>query len=306
MDGDHDRIMYINESGYFTTQIGERQYNQEEFDKYYEKIFRNNSAYEYYKDSYELTNWVRNNLAGLVVSNNDAEYDGYTLTDVGNIFDETIPIQDSNSNFNMHRADVIRATIETNLKTAISGFSKYSNTDEGFIMPKISESDWELLENNVCMATFFQGIRIAGKLYNNYDVSVASVNKEYVDENDIYILMDDYTYTVPNDATLDDTKIKKVDGPTGLRYQPGVLKVNVESRKDSEETYFNPLSVDSTTPYLRSYTGMPGTGNVNAILRTDMYRYMRGITENEVKKAYYTALARERQGAYKHIDSTTE
>ena len=202
--GPNDRIMYINESGYFTTQIGERQYNQEEFDKYYEKIFRNNSAYEYYKDSYELTNWVRNNLAGLVVSNNDAEYDGYTLTDVGNIFDESIPLQDSNSNFNMHRADVIRATIETNLKTAISGFSKYSNTNEGFIMPKISESDWDLLENNVCMATFFQGIRIAGKLYNNYDVSVASVNKEYVDENDIYILMNDNTYTVPNDSSLSD------------------------------------------------------------------------------------------------------
>ena len=97
-------------------------------------------------------------------------------------------IEYSNSNFNRHRADVIRAIITTNLSTAITGFKKYSNSDVEYIMPKISETDWELLENNVCIATFMQGIKVGDKTYNSYAVIPNNFNKEFVDENDIYIL----------------------------------------------------------------------------------------------------------------------
>ena len=185
----------------------------------------NDSAYLYYKEAYEFTTWllktgkkididgdgeldegqgleqlrVENIVGSEIVgnsvkkSNDDYQFDTYEFTNTGSIFDGNIEY--SNSNFNRHRADVIRAVITTNLSTAIAGYKKYSNTaNVEFLMPKISETDWELLENNVCIATFFFFFKVGGKTYNNYAVISNNFNKEYVDENDIYISTNRNTY----------------------------------------------------------------------------------------------------------------
>lgn len=302
----NDYIFYFNEKGYKSKQVTSYLNNEELFDQYYNKIMGNNSAYEYYKNAYEFTDWVKNNLSAFKTDNivDSANYSGYEFTKINNpIFkiDDTdgIYIQDSNSDFNIHRADVIRAVIETNLSTAISGFKKYTKSTDDFIMPKISEKDWELLQNNVCCTAFLQGMTIAGKRYNSYAVVPNNLTKEYVDENDIYILKTDKTYAKANDNTL--LNDANVEDFSANGYYPGILKINFERRKN-ENGYFNPISYwDSTkySPYLGSYTSIVGTSELNPIEYTDMYRYMRGITNVKLKTVYYTALGRERNNLFR-------
>lgn len=298
--GSDDKIFYIDDTGNKHYQLSSYENNKEKFLQYYNQIFKNSSAYEYYKNAYEFTKWVRENLGGLkagdIIQENISDDKKYEFVDVGKIFEGNI--QDSDSNFNRHRADVIRSIISTNLQASIAGFSKYSNSGEEFLMPKISENDWELLENNVCMATFLQGMKIGGKTYNNYSVVPNNFNKEFIDENDIYILKNDNTYAKANDKTISSGTIK-----TGLDYQPGILKINFEKRKNVEGKYFNPISYldgDKYEPYLGSYTSIAGNSGVVDIYTSDMYKYMRNLSDETVKRAYYTALGRERQSSFKY------
>ena len=304
-----DKIAYINDGGSFTYTISNYANNVEEFTKYYNKIFKNNSAYLYYKNAYEFYDEWGEKLQNLTIGkidNNYPTYKDYEFIDVGNIFDDTKNIEDPDSNFNRHRADVIRAIITTNLKTAISGFSKYSTTGEEFIMPKISESDWELLENNICMVTFFQGMRIKGKLYNNYAVVVNDLNKEFVSEKDIYILKKDKTYTNVNDSSLLNT------GTIEDERNAGVLRVNIRQRRDQEGKYFNPISyIDSNgnySPYLQSYTALAGNTYLNSLGNKTLGQYISDLSGGEdtpqgiLKRTYFTALAREKYCSYKSYD----
>ena len=293
---DNERIFYIDEQGEKHNQVI-RQNNPDGYEQYRKRIEENSSAEEYYKESEEFTKKLMGKLKNLStdwIDKGSANYAGYEFTDVGKIFDEE-NIQDADSNFNRHRADVIRAVITTNLSTAISGFGKYSNTGEEFIMPKISETDWELLENNICIATFMQGMRVGGKEYNGYSVVPNNFNKEYVDENDIYIIKNDNTYAKTNDATLNDSTIKQ-----GLA---GMSKINFERRVTADGKYYNPMSYEEDgqiKPYLASYTSISGMSGIIDISTSDMYKYMRGeVASDSLKKAYYTALGRERYGSYK-------
>lgn len=321
---DDDKIFYLDNSGNKINQVSNYKNNKTRFNNYYEEIFRNNTGYQYYKEAYDFTNWLleTEGLKNLTTDNIDKtspSYDGYNFVEINNgktIFNKN-NIEDSDSNFNRHRADVIRAVITTNLSTSISGFSKYSSSGEEFIMPKISEIDWELLENNVCIATFLQGLRVGGKAYNNYAVVPNNSHKEYVDENDIYILKNDNTYAKVNDSTITDSNLK-----TGLGYQPGILKINLEDRVDAEGNHYYLQSYPDNSveykfsPYLQSYTSISGSSKINGIATADMYKYIRGETKKKdgtnivvpdnVKKAYLIAIGRERKGSFKYLNDNIE
>lgn len=311
---ENDIIFYIDETGSEHVQIKNIERNKDEFEKFYNRIFHNNSAYEYYKNAYELRDWIeRSELANLRPSDmvgsksttlgkiKSSEFPDYEFNNVAKIFDFDHNIEYSNSDFNTHRRDIIRAIITTNLSTAINGFSDYSDSGEEFLMPKISESDWDLLENNICMVTFLQGLRVGSKPYNSYAVIPNNFNKEYIDEDDIYILKNDYTYTRVNDSVIGSNL------QTGLGYEPGLSKINFERRVTSEGIYYNPVSYTQGgkyLPYLGSYGSIVGSSEINSIAYTDMYRYMlkTSITKS-LKTAYYTALARERQSSFKYTQN---
>ena len=295
-------------------------YENKEFLKYYKAIKYNKSAFEYYKNAYEFSSAVlgstkrvdkagetHNNgykLGDLKTSNatiwNDAaagtnmtslkEYGDFKIFETNG----TTNIEDSGSNFNQHRKSIIRHVVETNLSTAIASFS--SNRVSNFIMPKISETDWETIENDVCAISFLQGMSLGAKKYNGYSVVANTLTKEYVDENDIYILKNDNTYCKVNDNTLSNSTIK-----SGLTYKPGIWKLNFEQKQaiiiepgtDTEKIiYYNPVK------YYGSYTSIMGSYDRSSIANTDMYRYIAGSSNSEVKKAYLSALGRERWGAY--------
>lgn len=306
---DNDYIFYIDASGEIKKEVNNRKgSNIPKFDAYYNAIKKNKSAYTYYRDAYEFTNWVRTNLGALTT--NDAQVDeekadfkkASNNRQVFNFGTTNNLVQYSNSFFNVHRKEIIRYVIETNLSTAITGFSKYSNSNQAvFMMPKISETDWELLENNICVATFLQGMSIGGKVYNGYSVVPNNLTKEYVDEEDIYILKNNNTYCKVNDTTITNSF------KTSLGYQPGVFKINFERRSylDGNDTkYYYPLQfvygTNKKASYLGSYTSIVGSTAIDSIAYTDMYRYLLGRTDNPtgLKRVYYTALARERMSIY--------
>ena len=256
-----------------------------------------------------FSNWVKNNLTGLNAGGtsahssieNSVNYEDYEFTEVDDIFgeiDSTNNIEDYDSKFNQHKRDVIRAVIQTNLSAAISGFSSYSKAEVSneFIMPKISEEDWDLIENNSCIVTFLQGFPIGDKTYNNYAVVPNTKTKEFIDEDDIYVIKNDDTYAKINEKSYD---LKAMDDEE-FTYYPGVWKINFELKKTGNKTYAPMcyLQGSKAIPYLESYSSIIGK-DLEEIPNFDMYKYIRSSTNNDIKTAYYVALGRERQGMFR-------
>lgn len=302
---------------------GKRNYNQvhqykgtgdaddKDFLRYCRAIKKNKSAYEYYKDAYEFssavfngrnktdkagTTWNGGNILKNLNTKNATIYNasnGTNMTSLSeygefNIFQTNdTNIESDNSNFNIHRKSIIRYVVETNLSTSIASFS--SNGATNFIMPKISETDWETIENDVCAISFLQGMNIGAKKYNGYSVVANTLTKEYIDENDIYIVMNGNTYCKVNDnATRIDSNINR-----------GAWKLDFEQRQmivtdihDIDTTiYYNPIT------NLGSYTSIMGGSGIESRGNQDMYQYIQGRNQ-KLKKIYLTALGRERWGSY--------
>ncbi len=347
------KFFFINDKGIKNySQVDDYNTNSINFKKYYFAIKNNKSAYYYYKRAYEFSNMVLGNhlisdykdLAGHAQSHvyglNDLKssdsvyYDtsrdrelkesGITpLSEYGDyrIFgsedtNQSKDIHLSASNFNKHRKSIIRYTIETNMPTAISNFK--SNSVDEFIMPKISETDWETIENDVCEITFMQGLNLGPKKYNGYAVVANMLTKEYIDEDDIYILTNEHTYCKVNDIKLKEANI--IPSKDTMGYYPGIWKISFERKKIIEEIedensikntldyYYYPISFktqptdNNAESYLGSYTSIMGNAGLrDTELKTteypDMYTYVNSL-DDYLRKTYYMSLARERWGSY--------
>lgn len=332
-DKSDDRIFHIVNG---TKNYSQAKFGTDEFDKYYKAIYENKSAYLYYKEAYEFTNLVRSdrkyNKKTDSEGNIQYEWIGYGLSDLSskdavywdseanngsggkgnfvsipdfgnyNIFEASTEkyIQDSDSDFNQHRAAVIRYTIETNLTAAIAGFSEYSDQLE-FAMPKISETNWDIIENNVCIIGFLQGLDIGTKKYNGYAVVANTTTEEYVDEDAIYIVTDDNQYHRANEKDLLVYTIGNSDGVFKSDFERHYIKETDSSTGNQTTIYYYPKSPNKTEIYSASYSSVINQTAVDTTY-SDMYKYMRNLdndTAKNIKTAYYTALARERYSSYK-------
>lgn len=288
-----ERIFSINKDGsrnYSECSSGDDKKNEEIYNKFNNAITKNISAYIYYKEAFKFTKWVEENLNSIkttdaiIYDNSGNKIEAKSIFGEGEIF--TGDYENPSSNFNKHRQAVIRHVIETNLSTAISSFSaNVNNNNIEFLMPKLSETDWEIVENNVCCISFLQGLSLGSKRYNGYSVVANTLTKEYVSENDIYILKNDRTYCRANDETLKDSNI--ISGKPA-----GIYKMDFELRKGLKEdgtyVYYNPKK-----GYSGSYTSIMGSSWITSVEKIGMNKYM----ENKsviLKEAYYTALGRER------------
>lgn len=307
---------------FFIDKDGKKNYSQtpgyetdrDNFLRYYFAIKKNKSAYEYYKNAYEFSKAVMGsavdgykdkalnptggyNLSSLKTSNaiiyNISDTDIIPIKEYGEfkIFDANP--QEPTSNFNNHRKAIIRYVIETNLSAAISGFSSKANTK--FIMPKIKEEDWETIQNEVSVISFMQGINIGSRIYNGYAAVSNTLNKQYIDENDIYILRNDKTYYAVNDEKITDADFQFQLKDETNNYYPGIWKINFEQQQDistgSSINYY-PMS-----GYLGSYTSIFGNSGVKTDSK-DIYNYIKNSTNVNLKEIYYKALGRERWEAF--------
>lgn len=250
------------------------------------------SAINYYTESYAFSKWVEKNLSNIKVGDMQNK-DKITISEdeQGNtyIFKNA---EDEKSLFNLHKREVIKQSVISNLNQAITGYSR--NSEGNFYLPVLSETDWDQILTNVSIITFVQNIPIGMKYYNNYAIATSTSNKEYVDPDEIYLsTSDDKYYHLPYCKHLTST-----DGLIGYRS----IDYKVKSYEKKNET------TEETTPYY--YYKHNNNINNEECYYCLVQRSSYNKTEDEDKKtayetAYETALAREKYAARK-IDVNIE
>lgn len=266
----------------------------------------NDSAIRFYKEALKLKTAIissgLNNLSSTDAVNVSTIKDskGKIVYDfkneAGKIFDYNSAgsdksIEDPDSNFNQHRLAVIRYVIEKNLSIAIANYNSYSSSlSTDFQMPRLKETDWEKILNNISMISFLQGLNIGGKIYNGYSIINNNKNEELVAENSIYIVTNDNNYHRPTETGLETKNIVT-----------GIFNIDVERKEVLDTDINNYPNADGSTRYyypkryMACYDCIVNSANVEEI--ENIYEYMEG--KGNLAKTYYTALARERYSTYK-------
>lgn len=259
----------------------------------------NDSAKNYYIKAEQFTNYIRNNPVLKDLKFSDAvdengispikDYNGNVvngLTGNKKIFEKNskISVEDEESNFNEHRTAVIRYAIQKNLSIAIANFNDYSSSTNEFQMPELSETDWYRIINNVSVMSFLQGVSIGGKIYNGYAVVTNNKTQEVVSEDSIYIVNGD------NYSRINEKGLNEKDNLIGY--------FNVDFERKS---YTISINNSNATRYcyphneLASYLSVVNQTSVESY--TNIHDYLNG--KNNLAKAYYTALGRERYSMYR-------
>ena len=253
----------------------------------------NTKAKEYYKQANELKQYIYSmGINELRVSDavniDGTKFDNDTFQTLNNgyIFDFGNGIEKESSNFNTHRRDVIKYSIERNLSIAISNYNNYSGASANFQMPKLKETDWDVIMNNISIISFLQGLSIGGKIYNGYSVISNTKNSDVVSEDSIYI-------KTTNDSTIHRVTEKGLDATNAV----GVYNINLE-RKSGEDTsgatrYYFPI--EGTL----SYDSIVEQNNISDKYNGSIYDYLALAENRNLAKVYYTSLARERYGMYR-------
>ena len=269
-------------------------------DEIVKEINNNECAKKYYIEADELRKFIQGNdfLKELTTDDivdidtgkkyeNDEENPYYSINGNNKIFDFdcTEGIESETSNFNTHRIDVIKNSIERNLSIAISNFNNYSNVTTDFQMPKLKDTDWDKIMNNISVISFFQGANIGGKVYNGYSVITNTMNEDVVMEDSIYIKKGNTIYDITdsylqNSYNYDDTI--------------GIFNINTEARKDDEGKIYY-LPVTGTL----SYNSIITKNSISNDYDGNLQKYVKDKLPNQLKQKYYTAFGRERYGLYR-------
>ena len=179
---------------------------------------------------------------------------------------------------------------------AISNYNAYSNVKNVFQMPELKETEWDQIIHNISLISFLQGLPIGGKIYNGHTVVTNSESEEVVLEKNIYLLGSDKYYHRIGDKKLESGGDVQLDcGIYGRdNSSAGRLNLNFSRRNvmaNDSIYYYYPLR-----DYNASYNSVIMQDNLTTY--DDIYKYV--STQSDVyKKAFYTALGREREGQYK-------
>lgn len=270
--------IYVTKAGYLT--------NLDDFTgktsehKYYGTKFKNidisdKDAIEYYKESYEFTFWL---LKDVKLGD---------VKDYLNISSTNDP-EDENSAFVQHKRKIMKEKIEGILNSSITAYAK--KTGNNYKMPKFSEEDWEKIYTNISVISFVQGMNLGLKNYNNYCILNSTNNQEYVNSNLMY-------FTDGNGEYHDIRCDKLIDATTIEGYKIG----DFEGIKQENE--------DGTTSYKYNHDELACYECINGSTNSDksIYEYVRAsATDKNIKKSYFTALARERYNTIKLSDNLAE
>lgn len=281
------------------------------------------SAFDYYYEAQEFSNWVRDNLGdieqGDTIKNEDGvttigEDTTYLSENTGNekIFytDENNDPLLSSSIFNSHRIAVIRKSIETNLSTVIANYSSASLYN--YAMPVISEEDWYKILNNVSLVSFLQGLSIGYNYYNYYTVITNNINKEVVTADNIYIIVKERgsnsrEYHKPSCEELIqgvlNGKLEIIGAYPIASFQRQTVRI---SEADLRHYYLQACGGDVLTGCYNCIVNATAEYDIDDIIDGTIEHYEDEnnvlYTENqieEIRTAYLKALARERYDLYK-------
>lgn len=258
------------------------------------------SAINYCVESYVFTKWVINKLDDITVGDLQSPTGGQYNNVDGDEDAKIFKISESNnpdpenddayakSILAQHKKDVIINTLEKNLAQA-QAQAQEMNPNYEYRLPQLTYDEWEQALSNISIIAYMQGMPIGLKYYNNYTIATSTLNKEYVDPDELYFAgTDDQYYHQRNCEQVtgsDYVGYRSIDyvaksyeeGDTTKYYYP-----HVES-KESEE------SEESSTTYaeLECYYCLVNRSTYKA------------TNSDDWTNSYYNALARER---YKQID----
>ena len=304
------KYYYINDStegnktGWYTITNGRLMGGQPNFGD--GNTIGNEMAYLYYKESKDFTERLEsygvlnltsadavdengNNISNIVDADNNTVYDfvngNYNILSLEDI-------EKPDSDFNQHRLAVIRYTIEKNLSVAIANYNTYKSggalSKYEFRMPKLKETDWDRILNNVSLISFLQGLNIGGRIYNGYSVINNNKNEEVVTEDSIYIANDSTYYKVTADSLVGSGKCQGMRGYFNTDFERKALVSN------GVTTYYYPKTqLGDYTGYVTQTATNDANGNIYDYLDTN------NPDKKELAKIYYTALGRERYSMYK-------
>jgi len=276
-----------------------------------DEIKNNNQGIEFYKQAKEFTDFVNSNqVLRNLSSSNAVDLKGNQYTNNGpytqdiKIFEELNgsgkAIEDKDSDFYLHRTEVIKNAIESNLMVAIDNFNNVSSSGVQFAMPKLTDNDWENLTSGISMITFLQGLSIGGRIYNGYSIVENNTNDDFISENSIYIVVGD-TYYLPTDTNLLNSGVDLTNGI-------GILNSNFEVRnvKDTIDNDNNQIDVYYYPRQEKgAYTSVIEPGASTNLSDKSIEEYMKeyanstNAQKKRIAQIYYTGLGRERNSMFK-------
>jgi hypothetical protein len=228
------------------------------------------SAINYCVESYMITMFI--NKLSISSSGTGTCACGYDHGNSPLKIDSTNDPEDSDSDFCIHKRGIIKNAVESNLNQAITSYSR--NNKGEYQLPKLTETDWDQILTNVSIITFIQNIPIGMKYYNNYAIATSTVNKEYVDPNEIYLstIDDEYYHTPYCNKIIDDV----YKGYRSIDY----VQKSYTDADENTKNYFKHGNVSSSNQAC-----------YYCLVQSSLYEEEK---EDSKEKAYYTALARER------------
>ena len=93
--------------------------------------------------------------------------------------------------FENHKQDIIKISIQENLKSALEN---YANGESRYKLPIFTEEDWQKIFSNITMIAFMQDLPVKFGTYNNYAIATSTGNKEYIPEDGVYFIDSTNTY----------------------------------------------------------------------------------------------------------------
>lgn len=186
--GGGSKFYYENESGAFVEFTAGNVLGNVNKDEDY-------SAINYCVESYVFTQWVTKNLGNITVDNmisttegqyNNVESEKYIFRiNENNNPDPENDTAYANSVLAQHKKDIIINTIEKNLSQATAQ-AQGMNPNYEYRLPQLSYDEWEQALSNISIIAFMQGMPIGLKYYNNYAIATSTLNKEFVDPDELY------------------------------------------------------------------------------------------------------------------------
>lgn len=257
------------------------------------------SAINYCVESYVFTQWVTKNLGNITVDNmisttegqyNNVESEKYIFRiNENNNPDPENDTAYANSVLAQHKKDIIINTIEKNLSQATAQ-AKGMNPNYEYRLPQLSYDEWEQALSNISIIAFMQGMPIGLKYYNNYAIATSTLNKEFVDPDELY-------FAGKDDEYYHQRQCKQATGSdyVGYRSIDYVAKSYEESNNGTTSTYYPHAHADvsnrSIYSVLECYYCLVNRSTYNAANNKANWN---DNPYNNWTDSYYNALARER------------
>lgn len=259
-----------------TETISEYNYNENEKIIKESKLVGNESAKAYYKKAYEFTKWF-------IEKAKISDKVDYLKIDASN------DPEDENSAFVQNKNKIIKTKMENVLNSSITAYA--NKTRNSYKMPKFNEEEWEKIYSNISIVALVQGMNLGFKTYNNYCIVSSTNNSEYVNPNLLYFT-DGNSY---HDIRCNEIKGKETTGYKIGDFEKIKYEITDEEGKVTDTNYYYKHNE------LACYQCINGSQSET----TDIYTYIRSDSaDSNVKKSYFTALARERERTVKLLEKS--